>query len=54
MTDIARLKSEGWGNCPNCDWFYRQKDRPECPMCRHPHALPKSYQQPPYENPTLE
>jgi hypothetical protein len=43
-----------WDNCPNCGWYYKQSVLDQCPMCRHPWRKPKSYQQPPYEPPTLE
>jgi hypothetical protein len=43
-----------WGNCPSCDYFYKFAVLQECPLCRHPWRLPKSYQQPPYETPGLE
>jgi hypothetical protein len=47
------LESKEWGNCPKCSWFYRFKVLERCPMCRHPHKLGVSYQQPPYESSSL-
>jgi predicted Zn-ribbon and HTH transcriptional regulator len=43
-----------WANCPKCGWHYKQSVLDHCPMCRHSWRVPVSYQQPPYEAPTLD
>ena len=53
MTNIDALKADGWGNCPKCGYFFRKSKLDLCPACKHPHALPVSYDQPAYESPSL-
>lgn len=51
--DIHKLKAEGWGNCPKCGYFFKQRVLEHCPMCRHEWKRPVAYQQPEYESPGL-
>jgi rubrerythrin len=55
MTSIEQLKNDGWGNCPvpSCGYFFRKSTLQLCPACKHPHAVPPSYNQPDYESPSL-
>jgi hypothetical protein len=53
MNEPASNSIREWANCPKCGWHYKQSKLDQCPMCRHPWRVPKSYQQPPYEPPTL-
>lgn len=52
--NIAALREEGWDNCKQCGWFYKQKALDLCPMCHHDWHIPVSFKQPPYESPSLD
>lgn len=52
-TVAKALKSKEWGNCPKCDWFYKQAVIEKCPMCHHPWRAGKLFKQPPYESSSL-
>lgn len=47
------LESKEWACCPKCTWFYKQSVLEKCPMCRHPWRVAVSYEQPPFEAPSL-
>jgi hypothetical protein len=48
-----QFRREGWGNCPKCGYFFKQRDLPNCPMCRHAWRLMVPFEQPAYEHPGL-
>lgn len=50
---IDTLRADGWGNCPQCGYFYKQSVLQLCPACRHDHRQPITYNQPNYESPSL-
>lgn len=50
---MKALASKEWRNCPKCGWFYKMTALSNCPMCRHPWRVAVSWDQPPFESPSL-